>query len=318
MHSKMLDSLCRRVGVPELVEILSSRLSASELNSLLLEVFQQKSRDISPAELLKAYQTNRFVSPVDFDWLPFLQQELKILQFASNQGFESLELAPVSPLGTCSVVGTVHQHKVLTALRGTEVVADATNVLALESAVRRQAFLQKNTKSSDRVRLCTTHRHVRTPTIQIPGFTPHFKIFCLTTAGRDEGNFTFEKESVVEQLQFYMQLLTEQLGFDAAQISLLLKRLHTDGKDPVFDAVHDVIQKRLPKVSYHMQEIPQTEASYYQGLQFKILLHLNENAYDIGDGGLVNWTQQLLGNRKERCLISGIGTAFLYRLRSGN
>lgn len=28
---------------------------------------------------------------------------------------------------------------------------------------------------------------------------------------------------------------------------------------------------------------------------------------NIGDGGFVDWTQKLLGNKKERCLISGIG-----------
>jgi hypothetical protein len=28
---------------------------------------------------------------------------------------------------------------------------------------------------------------------------------------------------------------------------------------------------------------------------------------DVGDGGFVDWTQRLLGNRKERLLISGIG-----------
>lgn len=314
MHSEILDSISRRVGVPDLLEILTTRLSGSELNSLLLEVFQQKSQKILPAELLKVYQTNRFVSPVDSDWLPFLEQELKMLQFAQKHGYEALELSPVSPLGTCSVVGTVHQHKVLTALRGTEVVADATNVLALESAARRQAYLQKNIKSSARVYLCTTHRHVRTPTIQIPGFTPHFKIFCLTTAGRDQGSYTFEKESVVEQLQFYWQLLIEILGFNPLKISLLLKKLHTDGDAAIFDSVLEAIQINLPKFTYQVQEIPQAEANYYQGFQFKILLHLGENAYDIGDGGLVNWTQQLLSNRKERFLISGIGTEFLHRL----
>lgn len=314
MSSKIYDAIAHRVGVPDLVNVLSKQLSGSELNSLLLEVFHQKSNNILPAELLNVYKSNRFVSPVDLDWLPFLEQELKILQFAQNNGFEALELSPVSPLGTCSVVGTVHQHKVLTALRGTEVVADATNVLALESSVRRQALLQKDTKSSARVRLCTSHRHVRTPTIQIPGFTPHFKIFCLTTAGRDEGGFLFEKQSLVEQLQFYLHLLTTQFKIDSTQISLLLNRLYTDKKDDVFEIVHDAIQKSLLNISYKVQEIAQAEANYYQGLQFKILFHFDENAYDIGDGGFVNWTQQLLGNQKERFLISGIGTEFLHRL----
>jgi hypothetical protein len=28
---------------------------------------------------------------------------------------------------------------------------------------------------------------------------------------------------------------------------------------------------------------------------------------EIGDGGFVDWTQRLTGNRKERLLISGVG-----------
>ena len=52
--------------------------------------------------------------------------------------FSPLELSPVSPLGTNSVVATVSQNKTLTTTRGLEVVSDATNVLALECALRRR------------------------------------------------------------------------------------------------------------------------------------------------------------------------------------
>ncbi|MFN7115418.1 MAG: hypothetical protein ACK4TA_01385 [Saprospiraceae bacterium] len=318
MSSDIVTAILQRIGIPELSEILTERLSASELNSLLLEVFHRKAEKILPAELLQAYQYNRFVAPVNFAWLPFLQQEIINLQFAQNQGYEPIELSPVSPLGTCSAVGTVHQHKVLTALRGTEMVADATNVLALESAVRRQQLLQQDKKSLDRVRLCTTHRHVRTATIKIKGFTPHFKIFCLTTAGRDEGNFQFEITNIIEHLQFHLLLLTEQYHIPLSQISFLFKNLHTDNKNRVFTAIHDIITKKFPEIHQEVQEIPQANANYYKHFQFKIFLHLNGNAFDIGDGGLVDWTQQLLGNRKERLVISGIGTEFLHRLLHDN
>ena len=51
-----------------------------------------------------------------------------------------LALAPVVPLGTHSVLGTVSQHKVLTAIRACEVAADPTNALALEASARRRAL----------------------------------------------------------------------------------------------------------------------------------------------------------------------------------
>ena len=44
--------------------------------------------------------------------------------------FEPVELSPVCPLGTSSVVAGISQHLAVTTVRNTEVVSDATNVLA--------------------------------------------------------------------------------------------------------------------------------------------------------------------------------------------
>jgi hypothetical protein len=53
---------------------------------------------------------------------------------------------------------------------------------------------------------------------------------------------------------------------------------------------------------------------YYQTLNFKIYLAYKGQSIDIVDGGLVDWTQKLLGNRKERLLISGLGTELLFKI----
>ncbi|MDT7781599.1 MAG: hypothetical protein QOF58_18 [Pseudonocardiales bacterium] len=45
------------------------------------------------------------------------------------------------------------------------------------------------------------------------------------------------------------------------------------------------------------------QAGYYKGLCYKVYLHGEE----IGDGGFTDWTRRLLGNGKERLLISGVG-----------
>ena len=47
--------------------------------------------------------------------------------------YEPVELSPLAPLGTSSVVGTVHQNKVVSTSRNSEVLSDPTNVLALEA-----------------------------------------------------------------------------------------------------------------------------------------------------------------------------------------
>ena len=46
---------------------------------------------------------------------------------------------------------------------------------------------------------------------------------------------------------------------------------------------------------------------YYTGLCFKVHAEIAGRFKEIGDGGFVDWTQQLTGSHKERLLISGFG-----------
>ena len=56
---------------------------------------------------------------------------------------------------------------------------------------------------------------------------------------------------------------------------------------------------------------------YYKGIQFKMIIGLAGGEWEIADGGFVDWTQRMLEDRKERCLIGGFGFDFLYRLQHG-
>ncbi len=48
--------------------------------------------------------------------------------------------------------------------------------------------------------------------------------------------------------------------------------------------------------------------AYYRGLCFKIYAAVGgSEPVEIADGGFVDWTARLLGNQKERLLISGYG-----------
>ncbi|MFN8418837.1 MAG: hypothetical protein U0528_06295 [Anaerolineae bacterium] len=54
--------------------------------------------------------------------------------------FQAIDLAPVAPLGTNSVMAAVDQNWAMSTARNTEVVADlGTIVLALECAIQRRA-----------------------------------------------------------------------------------------------------------------------------------------------------------------------------------
>src|SRR6185503_20740490 len=127
MANPTLDALLKKVSDPELLKKLTETLSGSELNSLLLEVFRENAKAISPTDLLTHYQQNRFVQPSALDAITFLKAELSILEIWQRAGFVPMELSPLAPLGNCSALALVEQNKVVSALRGTEVVADATN-----------------------------------------------------------------------------------------------------------------------------------------------------------------------------------------------
>lgn len=325
MNKNMLDRLDLETGVPGLVQILSERLSASDLNSLLLDVFANQSAQIAPADLMRAYRRNRFVQPAALDPIDFTTFCLDWLKAARTAGFRPIQLSPVSPLGTCSVVATASQHKVLSALRGTEVVADATNVLALESTLRRSEQGFPDTP----LHYSVVHRHVRTQEIpNTPGFSAHFSIIGLTSAGRDTGNFDFEKENLRRHIGFYKTFFENTLKI--APVKIRLKALDVEAEENrLFRSIVSYLQHTEPQWPLEIMEGRQSEQEYYRRLQFKIVIPKPESGailntattqpdeIEIADGGFTDWTQRLSGNRKERLLISGMGLELLFKMLNG-
>ncbi len=312
MSVSISDRISRHAGEPDLVAILTERLSPSELSSLLLEVFHLHTHQITAPALLTAYRNNRFVQPAAIDPLAYREFELLWLKTACKQGFEPLELSPLAPLGSCSVVGTVHQNKILSATRGTEVVADATNMLALESCIRRRA----DGFPVESLHYCAAHRHVRAQALSQPGFTAHFGVFCLTSAGRDTGHFQFERENITRHIRLYLHLLQEKM--QQQDLKITLKSLDPDsGANLLFEGVLEQLQTQFPGIEISVSHLPKSGQQYYRELQFGLLWQHDGRTFPIVDGGFTTWTQQLSGNRKERFLSSGIGLELLWKVLNG-
>jgi len=314
MANPALEGLLRKTGDPELLEKLTAKLSLSELNSLLLEVFRVAAGDMEPAGLIKAYQSNRFVVPSALDAITFRKLELQILELARSYGFEALELSPLAPLGNCSALGLADQNKIVSSVRGTEVLADATNLMALEAAVRRKSSGFDGTV----VNLSTTHRHVRAQALPpIKGFTAHFKLFCMISAGKDRGGHEFEKEALLNHLSFYAQFLVKELGLP--RVKIILKALKGAGSNAlVATRVMDHLAGKLPEAEVSLIEVPQEEHRYYQDLRFSInTVMADGRELNLGDGGLMDWSARLTGNAKERLVTSGLGIELLLKLMLG-
>lgn len=289
-------------GKPTIDEVLAERLAGlagSELTALLLDVAARRQRALDAAEVARQYARDRFVRPCDLDQRRVAALDAHLLA-RIPPAYEAIELSPVAPLGTCSAVGLVHPNQVLPTFRGTEVVADCTNVLALECARRRSADVT--------VRLCTSHRLVRTALPLDPAYTQHFRLMTLARGGRDPGGRAFEREALIEQVGIWLRLLADLP--DGLQVEPVELRVAWDGRhDEVVEALRAEVTVPLVRDDARFGR-----SRYYQGVAFKLLVRAPSGAvFELGDGGFVDWVAKLRSDRKERLLISAIGTELLLR-----
>ena len=296
-----LQRVLRRVGAPELVDLLSDGMPGADLTTLLLEVFRRRAEQLSPAQVMRRYGSDRFVAPAPISFTALRRAEDALLSELPD-GFEVLVLAPVLPLAAHSAVATVDPRKVVATVRGSEVAADPTNALALEASLRRSRTLAADPRSREPVRLAATQRVVRAQHFDGPGMLAHFQLFGLVTAGRDTGNRSFEHQQLPEHLRFAVRALAAA-GAQHTQIRLTCLE---DAARPVIDHVLDDLAG-LPGVNAFEDPHRTSGRGYYTGLCFKIYADVAGRQLEIGDGGFVDWSQLLTGNRKERLLISGFG-----------
>lgn len=311
MPSPITSKILERINQPNLIRILAEELSGTELNSLLLEVFQQRAKNTAPALLLRQYQKNRFVKPAELPFMDLKQHEIDLLNIFVRFKFEPVELSPVSVFGSCSVVAPADQNKIISALRGTEVMADATNAIALHCC-----DLRRNGKTKGTMRFGALQRHVRAQHIEGKGFTPHFKIGCLVTSGVDQGNYSFEKESLLEHMQLMQAIFRDYFQCEAVGFRLLCRDGYPDSNALAL-LLKEFAEAQDSSLSVEIVTHPEKETNYYKGIQYKVDIRVNGRTFEIADGGFVNWSQQLLQNKKERMLTTGFGFEFMYRILHG-
>lgn len=351
-------AIARRHAGADVAELLADTLAPAELNSLLLHAMRARAARAGFPSVLRFAEDNALVHASKVDARAFARFDA--LAFAAADGFEAVELSPVSVLGMNALAG-VDQNNVLSATRGVEVVADPTSAMAVECArARRRPEARRTT-----LRLCTSHRLIRMQPFDNPSFSRHFRLFALAHAGRDVGDERFEQESLVEQCGAWLRLARElgAHGYDVAGarveisdtriVSALLREHGVDDErlrghvSPVEDssanarlglalpAAHEDPARALPpgrprdlermaRVEERVlaplrRAFPGTETRfdfqklhglrYYDGLTLSLIVRGRDGReYPIGDGGFSAWTQQLLGDRKERFLASAIGS----------
>jgi hypothetical protein len=308
-RSRIIQRIERDTGVPHLADILSDRLAPTDLQSLLLEVYSRRAKRRDPKLLLEDHVSNRFTRPSASDPVRVLEWD-RVAFSLLPKVFRPVELSPVCPLGTASALSPISQDWIVSTTRNTEVIADSTNVLAVECAVRRRE--QKNFSSCQpgSIHLATSQRLLRGQKISTaPGVRQHFRLFSLCSAGRDPGSLRFETETMHLHIGFFLTSIKKFLG---SKIPLRVAVSDFGSKAPrsaVQSGVLDKLQASHKGVRIGFDQKRKQGRGYYGELCFKIFATPSKGQeQELVDGGDVNWTQKLLNNAKERLVISGCGS----------
>jgi hypothetical protein len=311
MPDKIIARILRESGVANLVELLGEDLAPTDLQSLLLTVFHRRAARQTPRRVLEQYAQNPFVRPAPVDAGALLELDRLALRVAAP-AFEALDLAPLAPLGTCSALAPLDQNRVVSTIRNTEVVADATNVLALECALRRRAQRHDREAADAAVKVCASQRLVRAQRYTGPHMRAHFRMFSLCTAGRAGDLGAFEVPALTEQLGFYLRFLAgvAELGYRLADVRIAFTPLADEAARGILQQqVIAPVAAQLPQARLEIDPHPTTTRGYYEWVRFQIYARdMQDTEYMVGDGGFTDWTQQLLSDRHERLLTSGIAT----------
>ncbi len=365
MKDKILERITISLDDADIVDKLAV-MPAKDFQSLLLYVFERRVQPWTLIDLTKQYSENRFVEPCNIsqrDLVFFDYQAFRVLSLE----YEGIELSPLAPFGTNSVLAGTDQKNVMTTVRNIEIIADPSTALALECASRRSELIALGLEADNDIKLATSQRNVRLQNFKkIPGFQSHFRIFALASAGQGD---RFEQIVMGEHMAFYLVLLQTlgENGYHMEDITLFVSDIRIAekvirqfcldrneiGKEtqnpnycifektgvqlpPFLANLEDISQSdcRLYKIGRSMAVLSSLEKNivlglrerfpgvrilfdlhriagigYYPNLCFKIVAtNKDGDTFPLVDGGFTDWTQKLLQSKKEKLLVSGIGT----------
>ncbi len=162
--------------------------------------------------------------------------------------------------------------------------------------------------------LATAHRCVRTQELpKQSGFTPHFRIFCLATAGRERQDHAFVVDALAEHIATLLAALDRLEAHGYAFPDRRVAVFATDAAASLGARVAAAVPDGIP-VSRAV-----LEHAYYHRLRFQITARSTAGIeVPLIDGGAFDWVGKLASNRSLVYVASGMGSqiaALLYRPR---
>lgn len=119
MSEQIAQRIIGDLGVDDLVDLLSEKLSGAELHSILLTVLKRRVGKIESSHLTRP---NAVTQSCELDGR--LLNEVERVGYSVAPHFEAIELAPLAPLGAIATLTGLDQGKVLSAIRAYECASD--------------------------------------------------------------------------------------------------------------------------------------------------------------------------------------------------
>ncbi|MEU7932726.1 hypothetical protein [Micromonospora echinofusca] len=301
-----MDDAERRVWsrLPDGTRSALAGLSPADLRTLLLAVARDRAAAVRPADLVRRWRTDRFTRPAAADPRALAAVEARLWELLPAE-FAGVDLSPVAPLGTCSVVTPMSQNRIVTTFRATEVLSDPTNALAIEAAVRRREQPADGT-----VHLAACHRVLRAQDFG-PTWSAHFRLFTLVSSARDTGSGCTEARLLTLHLAYWRTVLATLLPPSAAA----RVRLTVLDSPVVGERIADTVRPTLGPSGVPLVDEPERRRG--RGYYVDAALRITAGEAALGDGGFTDWTARMTSDAKERCLTSCLATEKIAALAEG-
>lgn len=219
---KILKSICEEIGIPNLIDVLSYT-SFRRLKPVLINAWKNRVAIKTPANLLSEYEEKKQFYSVSSITQDKLYDFMQACFTAIPLYFDIVEMSPIVPLGTNSVLSRVSQNNSLSTIRGSEVVSDTTTQLALECAVQRKKLLASSLSLMQSVCLCSSQRVLRLqPFDSNKGYMQHFNLFGLCSGGRNSKSEAFAIKWIRTHISIILDILKslKKFGLDFANITV--------------------------------------------------------------------------------------------------
>lgn len=277
-----MNNICKKyfdkyqnLSIGELVN-LDNRI----LNTLMLEIYQQKSEKINCRDVLEKYISNyEFFCPSKSD-LRVINKYNQIFLDCLPEKYEALELSPIVPFGGNSSFTNLSQKNILTSIKNSEVCSDATTALTLEACKRRKKMYNNLDFINEEVNLATIKKVLRMQRFdKEKGYLQHFNQFAIVTAGRKNTNFEYEKLKEHIELWLNVLLKLKKNNFSLGNLNVGLchiniiehfikknfidKNIITKNSFSDFDLFHELGIKLPTKITDY-SDLKKEEIKYYK------------------------------------------------------